>query len=223
MVKMVEERAAAPNKKLTMADFLLGPERPTAGPASGSTAAARNNSQSNSFSDTVTTTAAPPYSVRATKKGGVPCAVESRKHHKVVVLSNIEGDVPALLSALQKALGTGGVRKGATIEIQGEHHLEKVRKFCLNAGCVVGATKQSKAEAAAAGNSKTTKSKSNEAAAKTAPKNLPDGNATLSSKEIKGMKPTELKDQLAARQLSTQGNKKELLARLLLAAAGKEN
>jgi hypothetical protein len=141
----------------------------------------------------------------------------------VVVLSNIEGDVPALLSALQKSLGTGGVRKGTTIEVQGEHHLEKVRKFCLNSGCVVGASKQSKAEAAA-GNGKTNNPKSkNETTAKTAAKKPPDSNATLSPKEIKGKKPAELKEHLAARQLSTQGNKKELLARLLLAASGKGN
>jgi translation initiation factor 1 (eIF-1/SUI1) len=217
---MAQERVAAPSKKLTMADFLR-PAPADAGSSASSAGAARNNPQSNNA-----TTVSPvlPYSVRATKKGGVPCAVESRKHHKVVVLSNIEGDVPALLSALQKSLGTGGVRKGTTIEVQGEHHLEKVRKFCLNSGCVVGASKQSKAEAAAAGNSKTKDNpKKSETTAKATKKAPPDNDATLSSKDIKGMKPIELKEHLAARQLPTQGNKKELLARLLLAASGKGN
>ena len=96
-------------------------------------------------------TLVPPCRIRATKKGIVPCAVESRKHHKVVAFSNIEGDIGALLSALQKALGTGGIRKGnSVIEVQGKDHLETIRAFCLKSGCVVRATKQSKAEVEAA-------------------------------------------------------------------------
>mmetsp|Transcript_18510 Transcript_18510/g.27975 ORF Transcript_18510/g.27975 Transcript_18510/m.27975 type:complete len:191 (+) Transcript_18510:92-664(+) len=157
-----------------------------------------------------------PYSVRATKKGGVPCVVESRKHTKVVVLSNIEGDATALLSALQKKLGTGGVCKGKSIEVQGEHHLEKVKNFCLTSGCVVGASKQNKAAAAAAETqkkNKNTKNKTDMASTKTKP--LIDVTKLLSSKEVKGMKPAELKDHLSARQLSTQGNKKELVSRLM--------
>ena len=37
----------------------------------------------------------------------------------------------------------------------------------------------------------------------------------LDTKEIKGMKPPELKAHLSARGASTQGNKKELIARLV--------
>jgi hypothetical protein len=149
--------------------------------------------------------------------------VESRKHHKVVVLSNIEGDVSALLSALQKSLGTGGVVKSSSIiEVQGEHHLEKVKLFCLHSGCVVGANKQHKADAEAAGK-KTNKGKHQDNNNNNHNHNhnhnkssavLVDSTAPLSQKKIKAMKPTELKEHLAARQLSTQGNKKELLARL---------
>lgn len=138
--------------------------------------------------------------------------VESRKHHKVVVLTNVDGDVSALLSALQKSLGTGGVCRGNSIEIQGEHHLEKIKKFCLNSGCVVGATKQSKAEAVATGKKKSETKPTLKIT--TNPTN--DGLAPLSLKEIKTMKPTQLKEHLAARQLSTQGNKKELLGRLTI-------
>mmetsp|Transcript_14509 Transcript_14509/g.21388 ORF Transcript_14509/g.21388 Transcript_14509/m.21388 type:complete len:203 (-) Transcript_14509:1445-2053(-) len=157
-----------------------------------------------------------PYTVRATKKGGVPCVVESRKHHKVVVLSNVEGDTAALLSVLQKKLGAGGVCKGKSIEVHGEHHLEKIKNFCLNSGCVVGASKQNKAAAAVVTQKKNKTSVDkgkNEASTKTKPSI--DVTKPLTSKEVKAMKPTELKDHLSARQLSTQGNKKELISRLL--------
>lgn len=157
-----------------------------------------------------------PYTVRATKKGGVPCVVESRKHHKVVVLNNIEGDSAALLSALQKKLGAGGVCKGKSIEVHGEHHLEKIKNFCLNSGCVMGASKQNKTAAAVATQKKNKTSNDkgkNEASAKTKPSI--DVTKPLSSKEIKAMKPIELKEHLSGRKLSTQGNKKELISRLL--------
>jgi translation initiation factor 1 (eIF-1/SUI1) len=136
-----------PSKRMTIADFLPPPQPPPQPPATANpkNTDTNNNSNSNTPEDSTKSLS---YTVRATKKGGVPCAVESRKHHKVVVLSNIEGDVPALLSALQKSLGTGGVRKGHSIEVQGEHHLEKIKRFCLTSGCVVGASQQNKAEAA---------------------------------------------------------------------------
>jgi translation initiation factor 1 (eIF-1/SUI1) len=217
-----------PSKRMTMADFLRPPQPP---------ATANRNTDTNNNTTTATisnnqddSSKSLPllYTVRATKKGGVPCAVESRKHHKVVVLSNIEGDVPALLSALQKLLGTGGVRKGNSIEVQGEHHLEKIKRFCLTSGCVVGASKQNKVDAQAAtgkmsnNNSKKSETTTNtETTATSTIKTAVDGTAPLSQKEIKVLKPTELKEHLAARQLSTQGNKKELLARL--AASVKSN
>lgn len=144
--------------------------------------------------------------------------VESRKHHKVVSLSNIEGDVGALLSELQKALGTGGVRKGNSIEVQGEHHLEKIRFFCLKSGCVVGATKQSKAEAEAVAKQKQKKKLVNENPTTDAATSVINSTNALSQKEIKAMKPVTLKKHLAARDLPIQGNKKELVARLLEAS-----
>ena len=93
-------------------------------------------------------------------------------------------------------------------------------------------SKQLKTEAAAVGASKkTNKGSSNNTninsdknqatttakSAATATANV--GCLPLSVKEIKAMKPTEMKVHLDARQLSTQGNKKELLARLLTMAS----
>jgi hypothetical protein len=42
-----------------------------------------------------------------------------------------------------------------------------------------------------------------------------DPSQNLTPKQIKALKPPELKTQLSARGLSTQGNKKELIERLL--------
>jgi translation initiation factor 1 (eIF-1/SUI1) len=201
---------------MTMADFL----RPPATTNNPQTTGTSSGNLHDNAAAAAAAAALPPYTIRATKKGGVPCVVESRKHHKVVVLSNLEGDVSALLSALQKALGTGGVRKGNTIEVQGEHHLEKIRLFCLKSGCVVGANKQNKAEAAAAAGkaSKGQKATETETATATSKPVVDIAMAPLSQKQIKAMKPATLREHLAARQLSTQGNKKELLARLVAAA-----
>ena len=182
------------------------------------------------------------FTVRATKKGNVPIVVESRKHHKVIVLSNIEGDGAQLLSLLKKKLGTGGVLRTnntenggrsdscCRIEINGENkkHIETIQRYiCLEAKCLIGASKQTK-EAI-----EITDKNMNKNTNKNKNKNKTDGATTttttntirtkpaiqmdpsLTSKEIKTMKPIQLKAQLAARQLSTQGNKKELIARLL--------
>jgi len=170
----------------------------------------------------------PPYTVRATRKGNVPIVVESRKHHKVVVLSNIEGDVEKLLSTLKKKLGTGGVRKDNTIEVSGgkEKHLETITNFCIESGCLVGASKQTKEAVLAA--TTLTKNKNNSSKKQMNEKEekmkqtidpipLLD-TIDITPKEIKMMKPTLLKKHLAARQLSTQGNKKELITRLLSVA-----
>jgi len=168
----------------------------------------------------------PPYTVRATKKGNVPIVIESRKHHKVVVLSNIEGDVEKLLSILKKKLGTGGVRRDNTIEVSGgkEKHLEAIKNFCIESGCLVGASKQTKGAVLATSltNSKNNSKKQMNEKEKTKPTiDIISLDAIdLTPKEIKTMKPTLLKKHLAARQLSTQGNKKELITRLMSVATG---
>jgi len=218
-----------PSKRITMADFLFPTQQqqqkntPTAtnhnkNTNENTTTTVSNNNQTTQFSNASSASPPPPprlYTIRATKKGGVPCVVEKRKHHKVVVLSNVEGDVAALLSALQKSLGTGGAvgRGGTSIEIQGDQHLEKVKRFCLNSGCVLGAN-QADVQAAGGKNKSESKSTVNIVA-----KPLADV-APLLMKEIKTMKPSQLKEHLAARQLSTQGNKKELLERLTISVRG---
>ena len=96
------------------------------------------------------------YRVRASKKGGIPVAIEKRKcGKKVVLIAGVEGDVAALLSDLKRALGAGGVvtypdpsrRDRGTAEIQGERHLERVQEFLALSGCVVGLSKKAKEKA----------------------------------------------------------------------------
>jgi translation initiation factor 1 (eIF-1/SUI1) len=160
-----------------------------------------------------------PYHVRATKNGGIPVAVVKRKHHKVVVVSNIDGDSKALLTDLQRTLGTGGVIRDGAVEIQGEQHLERVRSFLVSqhftTHCLVGVSRKNLQPTAAETSLETQNGKKPEA-----PKQKTtsiDTIAPLSSKTINGMKPPQLKEHLAALGLSSQGNRKELVARLLAA------
>ena len=177
------------------------------------------------------------FTVRATKKGNVPIVVESRKHHKVIVLSNIEGDGAQLLSLLKKKLGTGGVLRTnntenggrsdscCRIEINGENkkHIETIQRYiCLEAKCLIGASKQTKEaiEITDKNTNKNTNKNKTDGATATTTNTIRTKQAiqiapSLTSKAIKTMKPIQLKAQLAARQLSTQGNKKELIARLV--------
>ena len=194
------------------------------------------------------------YGVRATKKGGVPVKVESRKSgKKVVVIESCEGDLKALLRDLQAALGTGGVLRGGTVEVQGEHHVARVTQFLLESGCITGASKQVKTAAGVAqgssqqrrvdpsdgnayplssfievyGGSREDPPPQWEAAQPRTqhPAAAAGAQAPAAKKQLvvqpvdrqaaKAMKPPELKAALAARGASTDGNKKELLARLL--------
>eukprot|EP00947_MAST-08B_sp_MAST-8B-sp1_P001386 g1386.t1 len=201
-------------------------------------AALRNNLEATGLS----------YAVRATKGGGVPCAVEKRKHHKVVVVTNVEGDTKALLSDLQKCLGTGGVmRKAGTvcqepgshgalyktdqIEISGEKHEKKVREHLVSSGCIVGASGKVKAEVMRAMKKKGKQVGSGKARAEKILKEerakkekrlaaFDPARVTLDVRDVKGkMKPNDIKGHLKARGLSTQGSKKELIARLCQAIA----
>ena len=220
---------------VTMADFIRFNERSsTTTTTTTTTASTATRSTTRPPTSAVVNNSAmakPPanlsYSVQASKKGNVPCVVESRKHHKVIVLSNIEGDVDALLSVLKKKLGTGGLRRGNTIEISGggDKQVEAIKRFCVESGCLKGASKQTKgaiAEAASKGAKGTSnKTPSRDIGVTPNPKTSAAINPAilLTSKEIKAMKPNTMKEHLAARQLSTQGNKKELIARLLSVSA----
>lgn len=223
-----EAGASGNGKPITMADFF----RPIGDAANTENkiiinntgnSTSTSNSTSSTFSSQEKQYPIPPssYTVRATKKGNVPVVIESRKHHKVVVLSNVEGDIEKLLSILKKKLGTGGsVQKGNnSIEISGgkDKHLEVIAKFCIESGCLVGASKQTKGTV----ETKSSNNKKNEKEQKKEPAKIgkePLNTIVLSPKVIKTMKPIKLKEHLSARQLSTQGNKKELIARLMSVA-----
>ncbi|VEU41514.1 unnamed protein product [Pseudo-nitzschia multistriata] len=208
-------------KSVTMADFIRFNETSNLAPIRAAVKSPTPAAVSNSMIAKPTTNLS--YTVRATKKGNVPCVVESRKHHKVVVLSNIDGDVDALLSTLKKKLGTGGVKKGNTIEINGggDKQVEAIKRFCVKSGCLKGVSKQTKGAIV----EKTSKSAKGTGNKKSNDENTPkppssiDPSMRLTSKEIKAMKPNKMKEHLAAWQLSTQGNKKELIARLISASA----
>ena len=80
------------------------------------------------------------WSVRGTKKGALPVAVEKRTHHKVTVIKNVTN--PALLaSALQKALGTGGsVSPNGDVEVQGQL-VRRVERFLKVSGNLNGVSR----------------------------------------------------------------------------------
>ena len=190
------------------------------------------------------------YRVRASKKGGIPVAIEKRKcGKKVVLIAGVEGDVAALLSDLKRALGAGGVatypdpsrRDRGTAEIQGERHLERVQEFLALSGCVVGLSKKAKEKALQAalatkaklqrkskgvirgGGAKQARAKGKGgggAGSRKAARPI-DPSALLSNRAIKEMKPPALRAELAARGVSTVGNAKVLVQRLKDAVAAR--
>ena len=72
------------------------------------------------------------FFVQRTKKGKLPISYENRaKGKKVTVIANVSGDANILLQELKKKIGTGGVVRGETVELQGDHQVQ-VEKFLLN-------------------------------------------------------------------------------------------
>lgn len=64
------------------------------------------------------------YFVKRTKKGKLPISYENRaKGKKVTVISNVTGDPAILLQELKKKIGAGGVVRGESVEIQGDHQV----------------------------------------------------------------------------------------------------
>ena len=183
------------------------------------------------------------YCVKATKQGGIPVLVEKRRHHKVVVVFNVEGETGCLLRDLQRCLGTGGVlrkmgearrergQEGGTyktdqIEVTGEKHEKRVREFLVSQGCIVGASGKVKKEVeqAMAKNKKRGMTGNEHAEKKLEAEQRQKAEklaafdpalVSLDTRTVKGMRPADLKGHLAARNCSTQGSKKELVARLL--------
>ena len=147
-------------------------------------------------------------------------AVEKRScGKKVTVIRNVVGDRAALLSGLKKKLGCGGViNNDGNIEVQGERQ-PAVEKFLTEMNCLKSVSKAKQASAApskAVKNAEPTKIDKKMAAARAPAKIEPAMEiSSVTEQAAKRMKPAEMKVHLKAAGLSIQGNKKELLARLL--------
>ena len=64
------------------------------------------------------------FFVKRTKKGKLPISYENRaKGKKVTVIGNVSGDPAILLHELKKKIGAGGVVRGESVEIQGDHQV----------------------------------------------------------------------------------------------------
>lgn len=161
------------------------------------------------------------YYVTGSKKGGFPVVVEKRSHKKVTVIRNVVGDRDALLTGLKKRLGCGGIiNKDGNIELQGERQ-SAVEKFLSEKDCLKAVSKVNKNLAAPPVNKKgvaePTKIDKKIAAARGTSKIVlaDEEHSSITDQAAKKMKPAEMKVHLKAAGLSTQGNKKELLARLM--------
>jgi hypothetical protein len=117
-----------------------------------------------------------------------------------------------LLAVLKKSLGCGGTVGPGEVVIQGEL-VTKVEQFLAKTGCVSG-IQQAKMEATGA--------MANVALAKAAASARPVSQIAkvpverLSAQEIKKMKPAEMKKMLKENGHSAQGNKNELLSKMLV-------
>lgn len=141
--------------ELTLASFLQFPDLQTSSaniseknPKSCAEAANLNSSEQETLTEENTcgldekyverlgnmqaSSALPSYFVSKTKKGKLPLQCENRsKGKKVTIISNVTGDVSALLHELKKRAGCGGVIRDGNVELQGDRIIF-VSKF-LNA------------------------------------------------------------------------------------------
>jgi len=147
-------------------------------------------------------------------------AVEKRSHKKVTVIRNVVGDRDALLSGLKKKLGCGGaINKDGHIELQGERQ-PAVEKYLTHMNCLKSVSRAKKDSAApppkAVKAAEPTKIDKKMAASRAPSNNVSaEELSSITEQAAKKMKPAEMKVHLKAAGLSTQGNKKELLSRLL--------
>ena len=91
-----------------------------------------------------------PFTVRGTKRGGLPVLEEKHKHNYVTMVKNVEGDRRQLLLELRNFIGAGGhtsPHDENAIEIQGRHQ-EKVEDFLVLRQCLVGVSAAGAAAAA---------------------------------------------------------------------------
>lgn len=80
------------------------------------------------------TSSLPTYYVGKTKKGKLPLSCENRsKGKKVTVISNVTGDLNALLHELKKRAGCGGVIRDGNVELQGDRVVFLSKFFSGNA------------------------------------------------------------------------------------------
>ena len=163
------------------------------------------------------------YHVTGSKKGGFPVTIEKRScGKKVTVVRNVAGDSSALLSGLKKKLGCGGViSKNGIIEIQGERQAS-VEKYLTEMNCLKSVSMAKKVAAAPAKKegkvadpTKIDKKMAELGGGKKASMMPAAELSSITEQDAKKMKPAEIKVHLKAAGLSIQGNKKELLARLL--------
>lgn len=163
--------------------------------------------------------AEPRYCVTGSKKGGFPVMLEKRGHKKVTVVRNVTGDRTALLAVLKKRLGCGGVlNDDGSIEVQGERR-PAIEKLLAELKCLKSVSKANQGAvvpAIAARVAEPTKIDKKMAGSRAPAKTVPEVElSAVTEQAAKRMKPKELKAQLKAAGLPIQGNKNELLARLL--------
>ena len=163
----------------------------------------------------------PSYRVTGSKKGGFPVAVEKRGHKRVTVIRNVTGDRALLLAALKKRLGCGGiVNEHGDVEVQGERR-PAVERLLAELGCLQSVSKATQSAATPARPAKAKAVEPSRIDKKMALARAPAKDVSgvellaITEKAAKQMKPKELKAHLKAAGLPIQGNKNELLARLL--------
>eukprot|EP00037_Helgoeca_nana_P018446 m.176465 g.176465 ORF g.176465 m.176465 type:complete len:268 (-) comp24444_c0_seq1:484-1287(-) len=169
-----------------------------------------------SLADDQSSQPALPYRVNSTRGGGIPVAIEKRaKGKKVTVVSNVQGDSHALAKAMSKALGCGGTATPGEAVVQGER-VNQVKTFLVKSGCLQGVSAADLAAAVGLGKAPTSSAavvptQPSPSAVTAVAADLPK----LDNKTIKSMKPAEMKELLKLHGASTQGNKGELLARVV--------
>ena len=133
--------------ELTLANFLTGSlasqtaqspnvSHNTAASATSPTERPESTAAESGFNQEGTASGAVGFSVKRTKKGKLPISYENRaKGKKVTVISNVTGDSGILLQELKKKIVAGGVVRGDTVEIQGDHQAV-VEKFLAGHPCL---------------------------------------------------------------------------------------
>ena len=127
--------------ELTLANFLTGSlasqtAHSTAASSADPTESPESTAAESGLNQEGTASGTVGFFVKRTKKGKLPISYENRaKGKKVTVISNVTGDSGILLQELKKRIGAGGVVRGDTVEIQGDHQTV-VEKFLTGHPCL---------------------------------------------------------------------------------------